>query len=86
MIVGLLSFKVATDVSSLRIACDPKQLEILVDFMDRYVAAHKKLNNLLRVRGIFGRKWMPPVISEVGGITILPHLLIGGQQYPQLGK
>lgn len=83
---GLTSFKVATNISSLRMACDIKQLEIMCEFFDRYISATKRSMNQLRVRGIFGKKFPPPFISEVGGVTILPHLLVNSKQYPQLGS
>jgi hypothetical protein len=83
---GLTSFKIATNISALRMTCDIKQLEIICEFFDRYISATKRSMNQLRIRGIFGKKYPPPFVSEVGGVTILPHLLVNNKQYPQLGS
>lgn len=83
---GLLSFKISCGLKNVKLAVDPRQLRVLVELLNALVAAKKRAENLLRVRGIFGRRWRPPTINEVGGITILPHLLLSTGEYPQSGS
>lgn len=84
-LTGLCSFKVEGNISNLKFTFDYKQLQVLQAIIEGFVIYQKKAENNLRVKGIFGRRWLPPRIREVGGITILPHLFFHETIYPKSG-
>jgi hypothetical protein len=44
--------------------------------------AHKRIQQLLRIQKIYRKGFPLPCIYEVGGVRILPHLLIRNLPYP----
>ena len=44
--------------------------------------AHKRFQQLLRVQKIFRNGFPLPRVFEVGGVRILPHLLVRNNPYP----
>jgi hypothetical protein len=46
------------------------------------VFAHKRFQQLLRVQKIFRNGFPLPRVFEVGGVRILPHLLVRNNPYP----
>lgn len=80
--IGLLSPKVSVRVPLLRLVCDYRQLEVLRDFVALLAYSTKRGQQLVRVQKIFRKGFPLPRMYEVGGVRLLPHLLIRGKAYP----
>jgi hypothetical protein len=78
----LLSTKLAFEIGQMNFAVDSRQIQVLQELLDLQIHHERRLTHLVRVRGIFGKKWLPPRINEVGGIHIFPCLTIQHKQYP----
>lgn len=75
---GLLSAALHVAVPRLRVLCDPKQLEVITRVVSAMALAAKRIDHLVRVRGVFGVLGgrAPPRVCEMGGIHLLPALLL----------
>lgn len=80
---GMMIPKVHFGISQIRFAVDPRQIEVLVQFLELFTIQSKRIGHLVKVRGIFGRRWLPPRVGEVRGIYLLPHLTVNNAAYPQ---
>ncbi len=80
--IGLLSPKVTCKVPLLRVVCDYRQVEVLRDLVARMAQCTKRGQQLVRVQKIFRKGFPLPRMYEVGGVRLLPHLLIRNKLYP----
>ena len=80
--IGLLSPKVSCKIPLLRIVFDQRQLQVLRDLTQLFAYATKRSQQLVRVQKIFRKGFPLPRMFEVGGIRLLPHLVIRNKAYP----
>lgn len=80
--IGLLSPKLSVKTPLMRMVCDCRQLEVLRDFIALLAYSTKRGQQLVRVQKIFRKGFPLPRLYEVGGVRLLPHLLIRNKVYP----
>lgn len=81
---GIFSPKIVVNIPKFRIACDPRQLEVLKDLLELMVVASKRAEHLLQVSNVFGQLDSPdtPRLFQVGGTHLLPYLAVGNKRFP----
>jgi hypothetical protein len=79
---GLVCPKVQLNISKVRTTIDNKQVEVINGLVTSMCFVSKKIQQSVRIQKIFRSGFPLPKISEVGGVKLLPHLLIRGKQYP----
>ncbi len=80
--IGLVSPKVSIKMPLVRVVCDYRQLEVLRDFVALMAFSAKRGQQLVKVQKIFRKGFPLPRMFEVGGVRLLPHLLIRNKVYP----
>jgi hypothetical protein len=77
VVSGNLAPKLTVAIPKLRVAFDPRQLEVFKDLLESIANLVKRASNLCQLMGIFNDINPPPRIHHEKGLHILPHLLIG---------
>lgn len=82
--IGMIIPKLTITAQKLRFAVDPTQIKVLKDLLEAIARASKRALSLARLNNVFNSFVKPPpILRSVGGMHILPQLLIDGRlQYP----